>query len=123
MVRKRVNDQAIADALIPTDYPMGCKRPVVEVGYYETFNQENVTLVDLRQGGITEITATGVRTEQGDYPCDVLVFATGFDALTGPPTRIDGGAAMAGRSGRNGRTVPAPTSVFSERPAQPMSCR
>jgi cyclohexanone monooxygenase len=62
---------------------------VIEVGYYETFNKENVRLVDLRRGGITEITATGVRTEQGDYPCDVLVFATGFDALTGPLTRID----------------------------------
>jgi cyclohexanone monooxygenase len=97
MVRTRVNDQAIADALIPTDYPMGCKRPVVEVGYYETFNQENVTLVDLRHGGITEITPTGVRTEQGDYQCDVLVFATGFDALTGPITRID----VRGRDGRS----------------------
>jgi cation diffusion facilitator CzcD-associated flavoprotein CzcO len=97
MVRTRVRDQAIADALIPTDYPMGCKRPVVEVGYYETFNQENVTLVDLRQGGITEITATGVRTEQGDYQCDVLVFATGFDALTGPLTRID----VRGRDGQS----------------------
>jgi cyclohexanone monooxygenase len=100
MVRKRVNDEATADALIPTDYPIGCKRPVVEAGYYETFNQESVTLVDLRQGGITEITATGVRTEQGDYPCDVLVFATGFDALTGPLTRID----VRGRDSRSLRT-------------------
>jgi cyclohexanone monooxygenase len=97
MVRKRVNDQSTADALIPTDYPIGCKRPVIEVGYYETFNQENVTLVDLRRGGITKVTATGVRTEQGDYQCDVLVFATGFDALTGPLTRID----VRGRDGRS----------------------
>ncbi|HEX4979231.1 MAG TPA: NAD(P)/FAD-dependent oxidoreductase [Acidimicrobiales bacterium] len=89
LVRSRVNDPEVAEALIPKDYPVGCKRLVVEIGYYETYNRDNVTLVDLRKGGITEITATGVSTEQGDFELDVLVFATGFDAITGPLTRID----------------------------------
>ncbi|MFI5046988.1 MAG: flavin-containing monooxygenase [Acidimicrobiia bacterium] len=96
MVRSRVTDPAIADALIPTDYPFGCKRIVIEIDYFETFNRADVTLVDLRRGGITEITPTSVRTEQGDFEIDVLVLATGFDALTGPLTRIE----VVGRGGR-----------------------
>jgi len=95
-VRRRVRDPETAETLIPKDYHLGCKRIVVQVGYYETFNRDNVTLVDLRKGGITEITAGSVRTEQGESPIDVLVLATGFDALTGPLTRI----AVRGRGGR-----------------------
>ena len=89
LVRSRVTDPETAEALIPQDYPVGCKRIVVEIGYYETYNLEHVTLVDLRKGAITEITPTSVRTEQGDFDVDVLVVATGFDAMTGPLTRID----------------------------------
>jgi cyclohexanone monooxygenase len=96
MVRKRVHDPETAEALIPKDYRMGCKRLVVEIDYFETYNRDNVTLVDLRKGGITEITPTSVRTEQGDHEIDVLVLATGFDAQTGPLTRI----AVRGRDGR-----------------------
>ncbi len=96
MVRKRVQDPGTAESLIPKDYRMGCKRLVVEIDYFETYNRANVTLVDLRNGGITEITPTSVRTEQGDVELDVLVLATGFDALTGPLTRID----IRGREGR-----------------------
>jgi cyclohexanone monooxygenase len=96
MVRKRVRDPETAESLIPKDYRMGCKRLVVEIDYFETYNRDNVTLVDLRKGGITEITPTSVRTEQGDFDIDVLVLATGFDALTGPLTRI----AIRGRDGR-----------------------
>jgi cyclohexanone monooxygenase len=96
MVRKRVHDPETAESLIPKDYRMGCKRLVIEIGYYETYNRDNVTLVDLRKGGITEITPTSVRTEQGEHEIDVLVLATGFDALTGPLTRID----VRGRGGR-----------------------
>ena len=95
-VRKRVHDPEVAEALIPKDYRMGCKRLVVEIDYYETYNRENVTLVDLKKGGITEITPTSVVTEQGEFEIDVLVLATGFDALTGPLTRI----AVRGRDGR-----------------------
>src|SRR5437763_9725091 len=67
MVRKRVHDPEVAEALIPKDYRMGCKRLVVEIDYFETFNRPNVTLVDLRKGGITEITPTSVVTEQGTF--------------------------------------------------------
>jgi cyclohexanone monooxygenase len=96
MVRKRVHDPEVAESLIPKDYRLGCKRLVVEIDYFETYNRDNVTLVDLRKGGITEITPTSVRTEQGEHEIDVLVMATGFDALTGPLTRI----AVRGRRGR-----------------------
>ena len=96
MVRKRVHDPETAESLIPKDYRMGCKRLVVEIDYFETYNRDNVTLVDLRKGGITEITPTAVVTEQGVHEIDVLVLATGFDALTGPLTRI----AVRGRGGR-----------------------
>ena len=96
MVRKRVHDSDTAESLIPKDYRMGCKRLVVEIDYYDTYNRDNVRLVDLRKGGITEITPTTVKTTQGDVELDVLVLATGFDALTGPLTRID----VTGRDGR-----------------------
>jgi cyclohexanone monooxygenase len=95
-VRKRVHDPETAEALIPKDYRMGCKRLVIEIDYFETYNRDNVKLVDLKKGGITEITPTSVKTEQGEFEIDVLVLATGFDALTGPLTRI----AVRGREGR-----------------------
>jgi cyclohexanone monooxygenase len=95
-VRKRVHDPEVAESLIPKDYRMGCKRLVVEIDYFETYNRDNVTLVDLRKGGITSITPTSVVTEQGEHQSAVLVLATGFDALTGPLTRID----VRGRGGR-----------------------
>lgn len=88
-VERVIKDPATAQALMPRDYPMGCKRPVIDTNYYETFNRDNVTLVDLRQGGIEEITEAGVRTAQGDYTFDVLVYATGFDAMTGALGKID----------------------------------
>ena len=62
---------------------MGCKQPVIDTNYYETYNRDNVTLVDLRRGGIERISASGVDTAQGNYEFDVLVYATGFDAMTG----------------------------------------
>lgn len=88
-VKRVIKDPATAQALMPRDYPMGCKRPVIDTNYYETFNRDNVTLVDLRQGGIEEITDAGVRTAKGDYTFDVLVYATGFDAMTGALGKID----------------------------------
>ena len=94
-VRRVVNDPETAEGLMPRDYPWGCKRPVIDIGYYETFNRDNVTLVDLRRGGIERITPTGVRTAQGDFEFDILVYATGFDTqghhveqrVTGPAGR------------------------------------
>ena len=88
-VKRVIKDPATAQALMPRDYPMGCKRPVIDTNYYETFNRDNVTLVDLRQGGIEEITEAGVRTAKSDYTFDVLVYATGFDAMTGALGKID----------------------------------
>jgi len=88
-VRRMVKDEKVAEGLMPRDYPLGCKRPVIDTNYYETFNRDNVTLVDLRKGAITGITETGIQTEQGSYDFDVLVYATGFDAMTGALLRMD----------------------------------
>jgi len=94
-----VRDPAVAEKLMPRDYPYGSKRPPIDTDYFETFNRENVTLVDLRESPIVEITAQGVRTEAGEVELDTLVFATGFDAMTGALRRIDirgvGGATLA----------------------------
>ena len=88
-VRRIVRDPKTAEGLMPRDYPIGCKRPVIDIGYFETFNRDNVTLVDLRRGGIERITRTGVQTTQGHFEFDVLVYATGFDAMTGALLRMD----------------------------------
>ncbi|MCB1693023.1 MAG: NAD(P)/FAD-dependent oxidoreductase [Pseudomonadales bacterium] len=88
-VSRIVKDPAVAEGLMPRGYPIGCKRPVIDTDYYETFNRDNVTLVDLRRGGIKQITETGIQTEQGHFEFDALVYATGFDAMTGALLRID----------------------------------
>ena len=87
-VARIVKDPETAAALVP-DHPFGCKRPIIDQGYYETFNRDNVTLVDLRTAPIRDVTATGIRTEQRSYELDVIVYATGFDAMTGALSRID----------------------------------
>jgi len=89
MVRRTVNDPELAEALSPRGFPIGCKRPVIDSNYHATFNRDNVTLVDLRRGGIERITETGIQTTERHYELDVIVFATGFDALTGALARID----------------------------------
>lgn len=89
MVRRTVDDPEVADSLCPKDYPIGCKRPVLDNGYFETFNRDNVTLVDLRKDPIVEVVPEGVRTASGVQELDVLIFATGFDAVSGALTRID----------------------------------
>jgi cyclohexanone monooxygenase len=96
--RARIRDPAIADLLAPKEapHPFGTKRPSLEQRYFEVFNQDNVTLVDVRRDPIEEITATGVRTHARHHELDVLVLATGFDASTGGLTQID----IRGRSGR-----------------------
>jgi cation diffusion facilitator CzcD-associated flavoprotein CzcO len=87
-VARIVEDPETAASLVP-DYPFGCKRPIIDQGYYETFNRENVTLVDLRKAPIRDVTATGIRTEHGSVDLDVIIYATGFDAMTGALSRID----------------------------------
>ena len=96
MVRRTIQDPELADSLSPKDYPIGCKRPVLDNGYFETFNRDDVTLVDLRKDPIVEVVPEGVVTSTGLQEVDVLVFATGFDAVSGALTRID----MRGNSGR-----------------------
>jgi cation diffusion facilitator CzcD-associated flavoprotein CzcO len=79
-----VTDPAVAETLKPRDFPIGTKRLPLDTGYYETFNRPNVTLVDLKRTPITELTPAGIRTSAGQHDVDVIVYATGFDALTGP---------------------------------------
>ncbi|WP_156686911.1 flavin-containing monooxygenase [Mycobacterium sp. Marseille-P9652] len=88
-IREIVTDPAVAADLIPVDHPIGAKRICTDAGYYAAFNRDNVRLVNLRREPIDAITARGVRTDRMTYPCDVLIFATGFDAMTGALTRID----------------------------------
>lgn len=82
-IRDIVRDPDTAEALCPTTYGLGCKRQVLDRDYYETFNRDNVTLVDVYRSPIEEITATGLRTDDAEFEFDVLVYATGFDAMTG----------------------------------------
>jgi cyclohexanone monooxygenase len=88
-IRGIVRDPAVAELLCPRDHPIGSKRLCLDTGYYETYNRDNVTLVDARRAPIEEITAQGVRTTEADYAFDAIVFATGFDAMTGALAEID----------------------------------
>ncbi len=98
MISKIVKDPETAKSLVP-HYPMGCKRPIIDIGYFNTFNRDNVTLVDLRKGAIKRVTETGIETEQGALELDVILYATGFDAMTGALNRID----ITGRDGKKMR--------------------
>jgi cation diffusion facilitator CzcD-associated flavoprotein CzcO len=100
LIQRAVKDPHTARALTP-DYPMGCKRPIIDTDYFETFNRPNVTLVDLREGPITTVTPSGIETEQGNFDFDVIVWATGFDAMTGALNRIE----ITGRDGHLLRDV------------------
>ena len=88
-VRRVVRDPETAEGLLPYGYPLGCKRIAFDTDYYETYNRDNVTLVDLRRDALESITPKGVKTELGDYEFDCLVYATGFDAMTGALMRMD----------------------------------
>ncbi len=90
-----VTDPATREALTPRDFPFAAKRPSVDSGYFETFNRDNVTLADIRANPIEAITATGIRTSAEHHELDIIVFATGFDALTGSLLRPD----IVGRDG------------------------
>ncbi|GAB3444609.1 flavin-containing monooxygenase [Actinophytocola sediminis] len=93
-IRQRVDDQEVAELLIPKDHGFGNKRVAGESGFYEVFNQDNVELVDLMANPVREITENGIRLDLGDdkvrdLDVDIIVYATGFDAVTGPFDRID----------------------------------
>jgi len=93
--RARINDPALAEILAPTEpiHPFGVKRPSLEQRFYEIFNQRNVSLVDLRTAPIEKVTRSGVKTAAGEHDLDILVLATGFDAVTG---RLTSGMTVAG---------------------------
>jgi len=88
-IRERVNDPVIAEKLIPRDHGFGTRRVPLETGYYEVYNQDNVVLVDVRETPIGRVTATGIRTSDADHDFDMIIYATGFDAVTGGFDRID----------------------------------
>jgi cyclohexanone monooxygenase len=84
-IRAKVKDPEVAEKLCPPQGTyVGTRRIIIDTGYYEVFNQDNVTLVDLRSDPIERITADGVQTKSGFIPLDMLVVATGYDAVTGP---------------------------------------
>jgi cation diffusion facilitator CzcD-associated flavoprotein CzcO len=88
-IRQIVKDPDVAEMLCPKTYPVGTKRICMDTGYFETFNRPNVTLVDVRANPITEITPAGLQTTAAHYDLDILVLATGFDAVTGSLTRMN----------------------------------
>jgi cyclohexanone monooxygenase len=94
-IRGRVRDRELAELLCPYDYPLATKRMCVDTGYYEAFDRDNVHLVSVRETPIEEITEAGVRVGGEELAFDVIVFATGFDAMTGALLRID----LRGRGG------------------------
>jgi cation diffusion facilitator CzcD-associated flavoprotein CzcO len=97
-IRSIVKDPATAAILSDIDHPYAAKRPPIDTNYFETYNRPNVTLVDLRNAPIDRINRAGICTTEAEYPVDIIVFATGFDAMTGPMLRMDirgrGGVAL-----------------------------
>jgi cyclohexanone monooxygenase len=87
-IREIVRDPAVADALSPKHH-IGTKRTCVDIGYFDTYNRDNVELVDVRRAPIVEITPRGVRTSEGEYEVDNIIFAIGFDAMTGALLEMD----------------------------------
>jgi cyclohexanone monooxygenase len=88
-IRSIVKDPQTAEDLCPFDHPVGTKRPCLDTGYYETFNRENVKLVNLRRTPMVEINEKGIKTSDAQYDVDAVVFATGFDAMTGALVAVD----------------------------------
>ncbi|MDH3598592.1 MAG: NAD(P)/FAD-dependent oxidoreductase [Candidatus Tectomicrobia bacterium] len=88
-IRQRVKDPAVAEKLIPKNHGFGTRRVPLESGYFEVYNQPNVNLVDLNETPIERITPTGIKTSDAEYEFDIIIYATGFDAITGAFDRID----------------------------------
>jgi cation diffusion facilitator CzcD-associated flavoprotein CzcO len=94
-IRSIVDDPQTADDLCPTDHPIATKRPCLDTNYYATYNLPNVRLVNVRKHPIRQVTETGIETADESFTFDAIVFATGFDAVTGAITAVD----IRGRSG------------------------
>lgn len=88
-IRQRVNDQNVAEKLIPVDHGFGQRRIAMETHYYEAYNRDNVTLIDVNDAPIERITKKGIKTSDKEYEVDLIIYATGFDAATGAMRRID----------------------------------
>jgi cation diffusion facilitator CzcD-associated flavoprotein CzcO len=88
-IRSRVRDPVLAEKLVPKDHGFGVQRVPLESNYYEAYNRDNVNLVDLQKTPIERITRRGIRTSEQEYEFDIIVYATGFDAVTGAYDRID----------------------------------
>ncbi len=88
-IRARVKDPVVAEKLAPKDHPFGSKRIPLESGYYEVYNQGNVVLVDLKETPIERVTPKGIKTSHAEYEFDMIIYATGFDAVTGELARMD----------------------------------
>jgi cation diffusion facilitator CzcD-associated flavoprotein CzcO len=88
-IRQRVHDPVVAEKLIPKNHGFGTRRVPLETGYYEVYNQPNVELVDINDTPIERITPSGIKTTDRDYAFDIIIYATGFDAITGAFDRID----------------------------------
>src|SRR5262245_18779745 len=105
-IRARVKDPVVAEKLCPKDHPFGSKRIPLETSYYEAYNQDNVLLVDVREAPIEAITPKGVKTSDKEYEFDVIIYATGFDAITGALTSMDvrgeGGQTLKDKWANNG---------------------
>jgi cyclohexanone monooxygenase len=97
-IRAAVNDPELAELLSPRDYPLGAKRMTLDTGYFQTYNRDNVSLVPVKESPIVGLTEQGIQTASEEYPLDAVVFATGFDAITGPLLNID-------IKGRDGQTL------------------
>ncbi len=97
-IRELVKDPETAEKLIPRGYPLGTKRLCLDTDYYDTFNRPNVGLVDINEELIVRITETGLQTSEREYPADLIIFAIGFDAMTGPLVNL-------GIEGRGGRSL------------------
>ena len=100
-IRARIDDPDVANRLLPTGYSFGTRRVPLENHYYEAFNRDNVTLVDLRETRVERITPQGVTTTAGEHELDIVIYATGFDAATGALTQMD----IRGRDGNLLRDV------------------
>ncbi|HEY4043937.1 MAG TPA: NAD(P)/FAD-dependent oxidoreductase [Rhodopila sp.] len=88
-IRQRVKDPAVADKLIPKNHGFGTRRLPLETHYYEVYNQPNVRLVDINETPIERIKPAGIKTSDAEYAFDLIIYATGFDAITGAFDRID----------------------------------
>ncbi len=87
-IRERVKDPVVAEMLVPKDHMFGSKRLPCESGYYEVYNQDNVLLVDVKKAPIRRITPDGIQTDDAHYDLDVIIYATGYDAVTGSLNRM-----------------------------------